>query len=68
MKNALIKLIDLKSLITILLVITLTVLVLNNITIADETMKTLFVSIISSVFTYYFTRKPEDNKNNGENT
>lgn len=54
-------LIDLKSIITILLVITLIGIIFGNLTITDEAIKTLFVSTTSSVFTYYFTRKTDKN-------
>ena len=57
MKKKLAKLIDLKSIITILLVITLITVVFLNGTIKDDSIKTLFVSTVSSVFTYYFTRR-----------
>ena len=57
MKNRLSKLIDLKSIITMLLVITLVVIVMRNMSIADKAVETLFVSTVSSVFTYYFTKK-----------
>ena len=53
-------LIDLKSLITILLVVALVLIIFLNIQITDESIKTLFVSVTSSVFTYYFTRKLEE--------
>ena len=53
-------LIDLKSLITILLVVGLLSIIFLNIQIPDESIKTLFVSVTSSVFTYYFTRKSEE--------
>ena len=62
MKNKLAKLIDLKSIITILLVVTLIVLVVSNLPINDEAIKTLFTTVTSSCFTYYFTKK----KNNAE--
>ena len=62
MKNKIAELIDLKSLITILLVVTLIGVIFGNVNIKDEAIKTLFVSITSSVFTYYFTRKT-DKKN-----
>jgi hypothetical protein len=62
MKNKFAKLIDLKSIITILLVVTLVVLVVGNMQIDDEAIKTLFVSVTTSCFTYYFTKK----KNNSE--
>ena len=57
MKNKLAKLIDLKSIITLILVITLVTLVVANLNIKDEAIKTLFVSVTSSCFTYYFTKK-----------
>jgi hypothetical protein len=57
MKNKFTKLIDLKSIITILLVIVLVVLVTCNLQITDEAIKTLFISTTTSCFTYYFTKK-----------
>lgn len=57
MKNKLAKLIDLKSIITILLVVTLVVLVVGNLPITDEAIKTLFTSVTTSCFTYFFTKK-----------
>jgi hypothetical protein len=60
------KLIDLKSIITILLVFTLVGIIFCNVNISDESIKTLFVSITSSVFTYYFTRKTDKNNLEGE--
>lgn len=57
MKSKIAKLIDLKSIITILLVVTLVVLVFGNMPIDDEAIKTLFVSVTTSCFTYYFTKK-----------
>lgn len=59
-------LIDLKSIITILLVSTLIGIIFGNINISDEAIKTLFVSTTSSVFTYYFTRKTDKNTLEGE--
>ena len=59
-------LIDLKSIITILLVITLIGVIFGNVNIGDEAIKTLFVSTTSSVFTYYFTRKTDKNNLEGE--
>lgn len=61
MKNKLAKLIDLKSIITILLVVTLVVLVVGNLPINDEAIKTLFTSVTTSCFTYFFTKKPKAN-------
>lgn len=60
MKNKLAKLIDVKSIITIILVIALVVIVTCNIHIADEAIKTLFVSTVTSCFTYFFTKKKDN--------
>ena len=62
MKNKLAKLIDLKSIITILLVVTLIVLVVGNLPINDEAIKTLFTSVTTSCFTYYFTKKKSNSE------
>jgi hypothetical protein len=56
MKEKFAKLIDLKSIITIILVIVLVALVTLNLQITDESIKTLFVSTTTSCFTYYFTK------------
>ena len=60
MKQRFAKLIDLKSLITIILVVTLVVIVVCNINIEDEAIKTLFISTITSCFTYFFTKKKDN--------
>lgn len=57
MKNALIKLLKVKSIITIAVIIVFVVLSLTR-QIPDE----LTASVITAVMTYYFTKK-EDNKN-----
>ena len=57
MKKKFAKLIDLKSIITIILVLVLVVLVVCNLPISDEAIKALFISVTSSCFTYYFTKK-----------
>jgi hypothetical protein len=62
MKNKLAKLIDLKSIITILLVVTLVVLVVANLPINDEGIKSLFISVTSSCFTYYFAKKKSNSE------
>ncbi len=62
MKKKLIGLIDLKSIITLLLVITLIAVVFTNINIEDEAVKAIFISTISSCFTYYFTKKGQGDK------
>lgn len=62
MKNKFAKLIDLKSIITILLVVTLVVLVVGNLPINDEAIKTLFTSVTTSCFTYYFTKKKSNSE------
>ena len=69
MKKRLAKLIDLKSIITIVLVLVLVALVIGNLPIADEGIKTLFISVTSSCFTYYFTKKKSaEGENDGDNT
>ena len=62
MKNKLAKLIALKSIITIILVVTLVVLVVGNLPINDEAIKTLFTSVTTSCFTYYFTKKKSNSE------
>jgi hypothetical protein len=62
MKNKLAKLIDLKSIVTILLVVTLVVLVIANLPINDEGIKALFISTVSACFTYYFTKKKSNSE------
>jgi Na+/H+ antiporter NhaC len=51
------KLVDLKSLLTILIAVTLSVIIFTQLEIKDEGIKTLFISIASSVFTSYFQKK-----------
>lgn len=58
-------LIDLKSILTILVAGTLVVVIFAHINIEDESIKTLFISIASAVFTSYFQK---DNKGNVVNT
>ncbi|WP_400224524.1 hypothetical protein [Methanobrevibacter smithii] len=62
MKEKLCKLIDLKSIITILLILTLVILVLvftfkNGI--INENLFLLFSNVTTMVITYYFTKKKE---------
>lgn len=57
MKKKIANLIDLKSIITILLVVTLVILTVGNLQIEDDAIKTLFTSVTTSCFTYYFTKK-----------
>ncbi len=52
---------DLKSLLTILIAVTLVTIIFVNIQIEDEAIKTLFVSIASSVFTSYFQKNNKTN-------
>lgn len=59
MKERFAKLIDLKSLITIILVVTLVYIVTCNVNISDEAIKTLFISTTTSCFTYFFTKKKD---------
>lgn len=63
MKEKFMKLIDLKSIITLLLVVALVSIIFLNININDESIKAIFISTVSSCFTYYFTKK---DKMNGE--
>jgi hypothetical protein len=65
-RKKLAKLIDLKSIITIVLTITLSTIIFAGIEIADEAIKTLLVSVTSSVFTYYFTKKPSKTEDTEE--
>lgn len=65
-KKKLAKLIDLKSIITLVLTITLSTIIFAGIEIADESIKTLLVSVTSSVFTYYFTKKPSKTEDTEE--
>lgn len=68
-KKKLAKLIDLKSIITLVLTIILATVIFASIEIRDESIKTLLVSVTSSVFTYYFTKKPaETGKEIGNDT
>lgn len=60
MKEKFAKLIDLKSIITILLVGVLVVLAVGNLSITDEAIKALFISVTSSCFTYYFTKNKKN--------
>lgn len=60
MKEKFAKLIDLKSIITILLVGVLVVLAIGNLSITDEAIKALFISVTSSCFTYYFTKNKKN--------
>lgn len=57
MRQKLKELIDLKSIITLLLVASLVGIIFMHVNIDDEAIRTLFISVTSSVFTYYFTRK-----------
>ena len=60
MKEKFAKLIDLKSIITFLLVGVLVVLAVGNLSITDEAIKALFISVTSSCFTYYFTKNKKN--------
>lgn len=67
MKKQFSKLIDLKSLITLALTIALVAIVFSGTSINDEGIRTLFVSVTSSVFTYYFSRKEKTGKGDTDN-
>jgi hypothetical protein len=66
MKKKIAELIDLKSIITILLVVTLVALTVGNMRIEDEAIKTLFTSVTTSCFTYYFTKRKAGGSGDGK--
>jgi hypothetical protein len=62
MKEKIAKLIDLKSIITLTLIITLEILIVKG-TKIDNDIFLLFSNIITMVITYFFTKKKESDKN-----
>jgi hypothetical protein len=56
MKKQLEKLIDLKSIITVLLVLSLIAVIFCGVEFKDEGVRTLFISTTTSVVTYYFAK------------
>jgi hypothetical protein len=60
MKRAIVKLLDLKSIITLLLVLTLVYLVWTEKDIPEK-----FITFMSIIITYYFTRKNGDDEKKG---
>lgn len=62
MKERLAKLIDLKSIITLTLVITLEILIIRG-TELNSDLFLLFSNIITMVITYFFTKKSNNNEN-----
>lgn len=64
MKEKIAKLIDVKSIVTLLMTIALVVLMFTNIEINKELLM-LFSTSYGAVITYFFTKKKE-NKENGE--
>lgn len=62
MKEKIAKLIDLKSIITLTLIITLEILIIKG-TKIDNDIFLLFSNIITMVITYFFTKKKENDKN-----
>ena len=68
MKKKLANLIDLKSILTILISTTLVVIIFAHIKIEDEGIKTLFISIASSVFTNYFQKDTKSKQASVEET
>ena len=62
MKEKLKKLIDVKSIVTLMLTMTLVVILIMDGT-RSEAM-TIFTSSLSAVMTYFFTRKEDKNENN----
>ena len=65
-KNAFAKLIDVKSIVTILLVIVLCTVILSNIQIADNVFQ-LFNTVLTAIITYFFT-KPQKGVSGNENS
>lgn len=61
MKEKFAKLIDLKSIITLIMVITLVAVLFSDLPI-DSDFKTLFCTSFGMVMTYYFTRTSTDKK------
>ena len=59
-------LIDLKSILTLIIAVALVTIIFSRITIEDESIKTLFVSITSAVFTSYFQKDNKSNINSSE--
>ena len=55
------KLIDVKSIVTLVLVFTLVAIVLLNVTL-DEKVFLLFSNVVTMVFTYFFTKKSSNKK------
>lgn len=62
MKEKLKKLIDVKSIVTLMLTMTLVVILIMDGT--DSDAMTIFTSSLSAVMTYFFTRKEDKNENN----
>lgn len=58
LKEKIIKLIDLKSIITLTLIITLEILIIKKIELQND-LFLLFSNITTMVITYFFTRKKE---------
>ncbi len=59
MKDKLIKLIDVKSIVTLLLVITLIVVVIKDIKMNSD-LFLLFSNVVTMVITYFFTRQKKE--------
>lgn len=59
MKDKLIKLIDVKSIVTLLLVITLIVVVIRDIKMNSD-LFLLFSNVVTMVITYFFTRQKKE--------
>ncbi len=63
MKNRLAKLIDVKSIITIGLVLTLIIVTLSGKSVNDKIFN-LFSNVVTMVMTYFFTKKSNDKEGN----
>ncbi len=61
MKDKLIKLIDVKSIVTLLLVITLIVVVIRDIKMNSD-LFLLFSNVVTMVITYFFTRQKKESE------
>ena len=62
MKNRIAKLIDLKSIITLSLIITLEILIIKGTNLNND-LFLLFSNILTMVITYFFTKKKESDPN-----
>ncbi len=61
MKNKLIKLIDVKSIVTLLLVITLIIVVIRDIKMNND-LFLLFSNVVTMVITYFFAKQKKESE------